>query len=155
MTSTLMDTTTISKTVTEAFRDAFNSHPARETDPALALDSARESARELIPAGVYGDFDDSELRFTADDPDLDAESPMNANKEMTMTTLHVWGRGEAKIRAIRNADGADHEAMAVALTHVSPDPDDPMADLWAVTVCDVDESDLDSDPAVLGYSVVR
>lgn len=64
----------INKIVTEAFRATFRAHPARETDAALALHSARETASELIPAGVTGEFDEEEIRFTADDPDLESES---------------------------------------------------------------------------------
>ena len=52
--------------VSAAFRAAFLAHPARTTDSALALDSAREDACDLIPAGVTGNFDDETLTFTAE-----------------------------------------------------------------------------------------
>ena len=53
----------IENTITTAFREAFESHPARESDPALALQSARETAAELIPPGVRGEFDDEYMCF--------------------------------------------------------------------------------------------
>lgn len=62
-----MTTTTINETVSRAFRDAFESHPARQSDPALALESARETASATVPTGVTGTFDDSDLTFVADD----------------------------------------------------------------------------------------
>lgn len=55
----------ISELVSEAFRAAYEAHPARDTDPALALDSARETASALVPAGVTGTFDDASLTFAA------------------------------------------------------------------------------------------
>lgn len=57
---------TISETVSRIFREAFESHPARNSDPGLALASARETANEAIPAGVTGSFDDESLTFAAD-----------------------------------------------------------------------------------------
>ena len=54
---------TIDAVVSAAFRAAFESHPARTTDPALALDSARETASELVPDSVFGSFDDETLTF--------------------------------------------------------------------------------------------
>jgi len=54
---------TIDAVVSKAFRAAFESHPARATDPALALDSARETASELVPDSVFGSFDDETLTF--------------------------------------------------------------------------------------------
>lgn len=59
--------TSVNETVSNAFRAAWEAHPQRDTDPALALTSARETAAESIPAGVTGDFNDEELTFTADD----------------------------------------------------------------------------------------
>lgn len=49
--------------VSRTFHRAFTSHPARFRDPALAVDSARESASKKIPKGVYGRFDDEKLTF--------------------------------------------------------------------------------------------
>jgi hypothetical protein len=59
---------TINETVSKIFRSAFEAHPARLSDPGLALDSARETASEAVPAGVTGTFDDGALTFTADAP---------------------------------------------------------------------------------------
>lgn len=59
-------TTSTTDTITAAFREAFKSHPARHTDPALALQSARETASELVPEGVTGTFDDETLSLVAD-----------------------------------------------------------------------------------------
>jgi len=56
-------TTTTDSTISAAFRAAFESHPQRETDPALAVDSARETASALVPEGVTGTFDDQTLTF--------------------------------------------------------------------------------------------
>jgi hypothetical protein len=55
--------TTIDSTISAAFRAAFESHPQREPDPALAVDSARETASALVPDDVHGDFDDETLTF--------------------------------------------------------------------------------------------
>lgn len=54
--------------ISKIFRDAFQAHPARQSDPALALESARDTASESMPAGVTGRFDDERLTFTADYP---------------------------------------------------------------------------------------
>ena len=63
--------------ISAAFRRAFESHPDRDSDSAWALDSARETAAELIPAHVDGRFDDVALRFyvtdSARDEDVDAD----------------------------------------------------------------------------------
>lgn len=52
--------------VSRAFRDAFETHPMRAFDPAMAVDTAREIAAELVPDGVTGDFDDENLTFVPD-----------------------------------------------------------------------------------------
>ena len=56
----------VSATVSVAFRAAFEAHPARESDPALALESAREDAAATVPAGVTGTYDDEALTFRAE-----------------------------------------------------------------------------------------
>jgi len=60
---------TIDETISTAFRAAFAAHPQRHSDPALALDSARETASALVPDGVTGTFDDETLTFRQDDDD--------------------------------------------------------------------------------------
>jgi hypothetical protein len=57
----------LSETVSKIFREAFLSHPARESDPGLAITSAREDACEAVPAGVTGVFDDESLTFNVTD----------------------------------------------------------------------------------------
>jgi len=46
--------------------DAFAEHPARESDPSLALTSAREQASRGL-RGLAGSWDDETLTFRADD----------------------------------------------------------------------------------------
>lgn len=58
--------TTTNETISKIFRDAFQAHPARQSDPALALESAREAASAAVPGGATGRFDDERLTFTAD-----------------------------------------------------------------------------------------
>lgn len=59
-------------TLSAAFRKLFESHPSAETDPALALQSARESFCERYP-GVEGSFDDAALSFAQDAETIEAE----------------------------------------------------------------------------------
>jgi hypothetical protein len=63
----------IDERISKAFRDAFESHPAREADPGVAISSARETASELVPAGVHGSFDDETLTFVADKSDAEKQ----------------------------------------------------------------------------------
>jgi hypothetical protein len=56
----------VSAAISRVFRGAFTSHPARGSDPALALASARETAAEALPRGCTGIFDDERLTFTCD-----------------------------------------------------------------------------------------
>ena len=80
--------TTIDETVSKAFRTAFESHPARVTDPALALTSAREDASALVPAGVTGTFDDEALTFVADSTNRYEVRPIrDADCTMTSETI--------------------------------------------------------------------
>lgn len=67
---------TISETISCVFRETFEAHPSRHSDPALALESARETASEAVPAGVTGQFDDETLTFTAD-ADSQEEPPLS------------------------------------------------------------------------------
>jgi hypothetical protein len=57
--------TTISEKISRIFRDAYHSHPQAESDPALALESARETAAAAVPSGLTGSFDDQTLKFNA------------------------------------------------------------------------------------------
>jgi hypothetical protein len=52
--------------VSATFRDSFESHPNRDDDPGLALDSAQEAASRLVPDGVYGEYDAVTLTFRVD-----------------------------------------------------------------------------------------
>jgi hypothetical protein len=52
--------------VSASFRSAYESHPQQATDPALALQSAREIAARTL-RGLAGMFDDQTLRFLPDD----------------------------------------------------------------------------------------
>ena len=59
--------------VTTAFREGYDSHHDRETDPGLALQSAREAVSAVIPEGRTGTFDDESLTFVVDPVDPSAE----------------------------------------------------------------------------------
>lgn len=52
--------------ISKRFRLAFEHHPDRENDPALALASARETASAFVPEGRWGTFDDEALTFRQD-----------------------------------------------------------------------------------------
>lgn len=58
----------LERAISRIFREAFEAHPSRTTDPALALDSARETASLALPPGVTGLFDDQHLTFIAEWP---------------------------------------------------------------------------------------
>lgn len=47
--------------LTNTFRSAFESHPARDSDPSLALESARETVCNEAAPGEEFSFDDEEL----------------------------------------------------------------------------------------------
>lgn len=66
----------INARVSSIFRKHFEMHPARYTDPALALSSARDEASEAVPAGVSGTFDDETLTFKVVAPVVSAAEKM-------------------------------------------------------------------------------
>lgn len=74
------DMTSLSDTISNAFRAAFEQHPQRHTDPGLALTSAREDAAALLPAGVTGAFYDEALTFTADTAEPHTWGPQFADE---------------------------------------------------------------------------
>lgn len=61
--------------VSATFRRCYEEHPDRGEDPALAIDSAQETAAQRIPPGMTGTFDDVTLTFTADRPDRPRGAP--------------------------------------------------------------------------------
>ena len=52
--------------ITRLFRKSFEEHPCRYSDPALAIESAKETAARKVPVGVYGRFDAEALTFMPD-----------------------------------------------------------------------------------------
>ena len=64
---TMEERTAIEERITNIFYSGFMNHPASVSDPALALDSAREDASNALPAGVHGTFNDEKLTFTIDE----------------------------------------------------------------------------------------
>lgn len=64
-----MTTYELEAKVSAVFRREYESHSQRGSDPALALDTAREIAAKAIPFGVTGNFDDATLEFVCDGDD--------------------------------------------------------------------------------------
>lgn len=122
----------ISKDVSEVFRRAYEAHPDKGMDDALALQSARQDASDEVPRGVTGDFDDEALTFTADvDDDIplpddvprkyidqlrEAIAEDKAKNPMAFFE-DIYGRDEAAKHAI-DAVGIDIDAAAKEAVHV-------------------------------------
>jgi hypothetical protein len=71
---TQADHSELERKVSEAFREAFEAHPERDTDKAKAAAWARKVAEiELAGEGVSGEFDDDLLTWEADEHELSAE----------------------------------------------------------------------------------
>lgn len=63
----------------------------------------------------------------------------------------IWGRGASRIDAVRNADTETDPSM-IALVHANGGVGFELVDDSWIVVAEADESDLDSDQAVRGYS---
>lgn len=61
----------IDKRISNIFYREFQLHPASVTDPALALEYAREAASNAMPYGMHGTFDDEALTFTICEDDYE------------------------------------------------------------------------------------
>ncbi len=61
-----MSTTITDAELSRIYRSAFEAHPARTTDPALALASAADVLRDAMPLGRTGMLDEGALTWTSD-----------------------------------------------------------------------------------------
>ena len=112
---------TTSERLTKIFRTAFNSHPSRETDPALALDSAREDVAAAAPDGVTYTTDDETLTVTCD--------TTTTTTEDTMTTYRNTDE--------RYGDATPFEAESIEAAVLEMEP---TFRTWAVEKYNLDEN---------------